>query len=106
MLRYLYSDGGLCIGVGLLLLPLAGELHQRPDWKRGSTLSLSNLALTTHTQSCTPGGLLHTSLQPDAFLEAEAACRKRGTEQGNFTLAFDLHDRRRGSSLHPALQGA
>lgn len=27
-----YNDEGLCAGVGLLVLPLAGKSHQFPDW--------------------------------------------------------------------------
>lgn len=46
------------------------------------------------------------ALQLAAFLDGEGALRNRGAEQGNFTLAFDLHHRRGGSSLYPALQGA
>lgn len=52
---------------------------------------------------CTP---VCSSVQLAAFLGGEEALRKQGAEQGNFTLAFDLHHRRGGSSLYPALQGA
>lgn len=27
-----YNDEGLCTGVGLLVLPLAGKSHEFPDW--------------------------------------------------------------------------
>ena len=57
-LRCLYDGEGLCTRMGLLVLPLAGRPLQFPDWDGGVTPAPRGLALTTHTQSCTPGVLL------------------------------------------------
>lgn len=45
-LRCLYNNDRFCTGMGLLVLPLAGESRQFPDWNRGVTLPLRDLVLT------------------------------------------------------------
>lgn len=91
--------------MGLLVLHLVGKSHQFPDWSGRVTPPLSNLALAACTQPCTPSA-------PCAHLFAAGCCsrwrrspQKQEAEQGNFILTFDLHHRREGSSLYPALQG-
>lgn len=97
---------GLCFGMGLFVPLLAGKSHLFPGWSGRVTPPLSDLTLTACTPPCTPSA-------PCAHLFAAVCCsgwrrslRRQGAEQGNFTLTFDLHHRREGSSLYPALQGA
>lgn len=57
-----YGDKGLCMGWNWLVLPSAGKSHQFLDWNSRVMPSLRDLALTTHTWSCTPGAPLCTPL--------------------------------------------
>lgn len=61
-LRSLYNDKGLCTGMWLLVLPLAGKSHQFPYWSRRVTPPQADLALTSRMQSCTPDAPLRTPL--------------------------------------------
>lgn len=94
-----YSDEGALHWDALLVLHLAGKAHQFLGWSGRVTPPQLDLALTACTEPCTPVHPMHTSLQLAAVLGAVGALRKQGAEQGNFTLTFDLHHRREGSSL-------
>lgn len=105
--RCLYNDKGLCAGMGLLVLPLAGKSHHFPGWSRRTTPPQRDLALTTHTQSCTPDAPLCTPLRSWLLLclEKDPSGSK---EQSRVILPWPLISitGEGGSSLYPALEGA
>lgn len=105
VLRCLYSDEGLCTGTRSLVLTVRAKSHWLPDWSRRAVLPLRELVPTTMCNSVLLLCFCTLLCSQTIFLDGEQPT-KRGTEQGNFTLAFDLHQRRGGSSLYPALQGA